>query len=81
MLELVGRPAREPQAGLGPVGPEHIAWHSRQVFPEPRPRRLTSTFCRSKAASSATHADIFERFHWFGLQAGLVAQRRRRRTG
>lgn len=35
VLDLVGRAAREPQAGLAPVGPRHIEWHTRQVFRSP----------------------------------------------
>ncbi|MFA1548417.1 phosphorothioated DNA-binding restriction endonuclease [Actinomadura chokoriensis] len=35
VLDLAGRPAREPQRGLEPVETEHIGWHSRQVFRGP----------------------------------------------
>ncbi|RKS77138.1 putative restriction endonuclease [Actinomadura pelletieri DSM 43383] len=35
VLELVGRPARDPQPGLLPVGSTHIDWHARQVFRGP----------------------------------------------
>lgn len=34
-LDLAGRPVREPEAGSARVEPEHIAWHSRQVFRGP----------------------------------------------
>ncbi|WP_207946319.1 phosphorothioated DNA-binding restriction endonuclease, partial [Actinomadura sp. 7K507] len=35
VLDLVGRLAREPQPGLVPVEPDHIEWHTRQVFRSP----------------------------------------------
>ncbi|TDC43773.1 restriction endonuclease [Actinomadura sp. KC345] len=35
VLALVGRPAQKPQAGSAPVEPQHIAWHTRQVFRGP----------------------------------------------
>ncbi|MEW1837408.1 phosphorothioated DNA-binding restriction endonuclease [Nonomuraea angiospora] len=35
VLSLAGRPARSPQPGLDAVGPDHISWHSRQVFRTP----------------------------------------------
>ncbi|MFG2247401.1 phosphorothioated DNA-binding restriction endonuclease [Spirillospora sp. NPDC048823] len=35
VLDLVGRAAREPQAGLAPVEHQHIEWHTRQVFRSP----------------------------------------------
>ncbi|MFG3441971.1 hypothetical protein ACGF0J_32400 [Nonomuraea sp. NPDC047897] len=35
VLALTGREAREPQPGLEPVAPGHIAWHGRQVFRTP----------------------------------------------
>ncbi|MFI7230582.1 phosphorothioated DNA-binding restriction endonuclease [Nonomuraea angiospora] len=35
VLSLAGRPARSPQSGLDAVEPDHISWHSRQVFRTP----------------------------------------------
>jgi putative restriction endonuclease len=35
VLELAGRPARAPQPGSVLVEPDHIAWHTRQVFRRP----------------------------------------------
>jgi len=35
VLQLAGKPAREPQAGLIPVQPQHIQWHTSQVFRRP----------------------------------------------
>ncbi|RFS83278.1 restriction endonuclease [Actinomadura spongiicola] len=35
VLELVGRPARDPQTGLARVEPTHIEWHAQQVFRGP----------------------------------------------
>ncbi|MBE1587868.1 phosphorothioated DNA-binding restriction endonuclease [Nonomuraea angiospora] len=35
VLSLAGRPARSPQPGLDAVEPDHISWHSRQVFRTP----------------------------------------------
>ncbi|MET9243896.1 phosphorothioated DNA-binding restriction endonuclease [Nonomuraea sp. NPDC003709] len=35
VLSLSGHPARSPQPGLDAVEPDHISWHSRQVFRTP----------------------------------------------
>ncbi|MEV6039273.1 phosphorothioated DNA-binding restriction endonuclease [Nonomuraea sp. NPDC052116] len=35
VLSLSGHPARTPQPGLDAVEPDHISWHSRQVFRTP----------------------------------------------
>ncbi len=35
VLDLAGKPAREPQTGLSPVQPPHIRWHTSQVFRPP----------------------------------------------
>jgi putative restriction endonuclease len=35
VLSLAGQPSRAPQSGLDPIEPDHIAWHTRQVFRTP----------------------------------------------
>lgn len=35
VLDLVGRPIIEPQAGEPPIATEHLEWHAAQVFRSP----------------------------------------------